>query len=107
MSYVQSMPYPLPQSKKEAQTMIKVLAPANINPNRRTMAEFHNYQQIPQYKLLNHGMSLGEFKSIFLWEYIHRLWGRLLGMVLVLIFGILPRFAALDVRRTRTAALKR
>ncbi len=49
-------------------------------------AEFAKYQEIPQYKLLNHGMSLGEFKSIFLWEYIHRLWGRLLGVVLVLIW---------------------
>ena len=51
-------------------------------------AEFAKYQQIPQYKLLNHGMSLGEFKSIFLWEYIHRLWGRLLGVVLVLIWVV-------------------
>jgi cytochrome c oxidase assembly protein subunit 15 len=51
-------------------------------------AEFTKYQQIPQYKLLNHGMSLGEFKSIFLWEYVHRLWGRLLGVVLVLIWFV-------------------
>jgi len=44
--------------------------------------EFSKYQQIPQYKLLNHAMSLGEFKTIFLWEYIHRLWARLLGVAL-------------------------
>src|SRR4051812_32537573 len=43
------------------------------------IAEFEKYQRIPQYKLLNTGMSLGEFKSIFLWEYVHRLWGRLIG----------------------------
>ena len=29
-------------------------------------------------------MSLGEFKSIFLWEYVHRLWGRLIGFVYAL-----------------------
>src|SRR4051812_22409503 len=48
------------------------------------LAEFEKYQQIPQYKLLNQGMSLGEFKSIFLWEYVHRLWGRLIGFVYAL-----------------------
>ncbi len=48
------------------------------------VAEFEKYQQIPQYKLLNAGMSLGEFKSIFLWEYVHRLWGRLIGFVYAL-----------------------
>src|SRR3954463_9782104 len=47
-------------------------------------AEFTKYQQIPQYRLLNAGMSLGEFKSIFLWEYVHRLWGRLIGFVYAL-----------------------
>jgi cytochrome c oxidase assembly protein subunit 15 len=51
-------------------------------------AEFAKYQQIPQYKLLNHAMSLADFKTIFLWEYIHRLWGRLLGVVLVLIWFV-------------------
>ena len=45
------------------------------------IAEFEKYQRIPQYKLLNAGMSLDEFKSIFLWEYVHRLWGRLIGFV--------------------------
>jgi cytochrome c oxidase assembly protein subunit 15 len=48
------------------------------------IAEFERYKQIPQYKLLNAGMSLGEFKSIFLWEYVHRLWGRLIGFVYAL-----------------------
>jgi cytochrome c oxidase assembly protein subunit 15 len=60
-------------------------------------AEFAKYQQIPQYKLLTHGMSLGEFKSIFLWEYIHRLWGRLLGVVLVLIWFVNRRRITRDL----------
>jgi cytochrome c oxidase assembly protein subunit 15 len=45
-------------------------------------AEFAKYRTIPQYELLNHGMSLTEFKTIFLWEYVHRLWARLLGVAL-------------------------
>src|SRR5262249_38963926 len=44
-------------------------------------AEFQKYQEIPQYRLLNAGMILGEFKNIYLWEYVHRLWGRLIGIV--------------------------
>ncbi|MGH7654100.1 MAG: COX15/CtaA family protein [Gemmatimonadaceae bacterium] len=52
--------------------------------DRAWAAEFAKYQQIPQYKLLNRGMSLAEFKNIFLWEYVHRLWARLLGVALAL-----------------------
>ena len=48
--------------------------------------EFEKYRQIPQYKLLNAGMSLDEFKTIYLWEYVHRLWGRLIGFVYLLPF---------------------
>jgi heme a synthase len=60
-------------------------------------AEFAKYQQTSQYKLLNAGMSLGDFKTIFLWEYVHRLWGRLIGFVYLLPFlyflvrGRIPR----------------
>lgn len=42
---------------------------------------FAEYQRIPQYRLLNHGMSLEEFKNIYFWEWLHRLWGRLIGLV--------------------------
>ncbi|KZK80038.1 Heme A synthase [Pseudovibrio sp. Ad46] len=42
--------------------------------------EFEKYKQIPQYKLLNEGMTLGEFKSIFWWEWGHRLLGRVIGL---------------------------
>jgi len=42
---------------------------------------FAKYQQIPQYHLENHGMSLEGFKAIFWWEWTHRLLGRLLGVV--------------------------
>jgi cytochrome c oxidase assembly protein subunit 15 len=49
-------------------------------------AEFAKYQQTSQYKLLNAGMTLGDFKTIFLWEYVHRLWGRMIGFVYALPF---------------------
>ena len=49
-------------------------------------AEFENYQQIPQYRLMNSGMSLAEFKTIYGWEYVHRLWGRLIGFAYLLPF---------------------
>lgn len=45
------------------------------------MVEFEKYKQIPEYQVLNRGMSLDDFKSIFFWEWFHRLWGRLIGLV--------------------------
>jgi cytochrome c oxidase assembly protein subunit 15 len=45
---------------------------------------FAKYQTISQYKLLHHGMDLAGFKQLFWPEYIHRLWGRLMGLVLLL-----------------------
>ncbi len=44
-------------------------------------AEFDKYRQIDQYRLMNQGMSLAEFKRIFFWEWFHRFWGRLIGVV--------------------------
>lgn len=44
-------------------------------------AEFAKYKTIPQYKLLNAGMSLAQFKTIYWWEWSHRLLGRLVGLV--------------------------
>jgi cytochrome c oxidase assembly protein subunit 15 len=47
---------------------------------------FEAYKAIPQYRELNNGMSLGEFKNIFWWEWSHRLLGRVIGMVFLLPF---------------------
>ncbi len=41
---------------------------------------FNQYKKIPQYKLLNFDMSLNEFKVIFYWEYVHRIFARLIGL---------------------------
>jgi len=42
---------------------------------------FDLYKIIPEYKLQNYSMTLEEFKVIFLWEFIHRLLGRLIGVL--------------------------
>jgi cytochrome c oxidase assembly protein subunit 15 len=43
--------------------------------------EFARYQESPQYKLVNQGMALSEFKYIFFWEYLHRVIGRIVGLI--------------------------
>lgn len=58
---------------------------------------FEAYQRIPEYQQLNQGMTLAEFKQIYFWEYLHRLWARLVGLAFVVPFvvflarGGLPR----------------
>jgi len=49
-------------------------------------AEFEKYQQIPQYRELNKGMSLDAFKTIFWWEWSHRALARTTGAVFLLPF---------------------
>ncbi len=49
-------------------------------------AAFERYQQIPEYRERNPDMTLAEYKTIFWWEYVHRLWGRLIGAVYLLPF---------------------
>src|SRR5438477_7812437 len=47
---------------------------------------FEGYKAIPQYRELNAGMSLAEFKTIFWWEWSHRLLGRVIGVAYLLPF---------------------
>lgn len=47
---------------------------------------FAAYKTIPQYQQMNAGMTLPQFKSIFWWEFSHRLLGRVIGMVYLLPF---------------------
>jgi cytochrome c oxidase assembly protein subunit 15 len=63
-------------------------------------AEFQRYQLVPEYRALHYGMSLADFKTIFFWEYTHRLLGRLIGLAFAVplawfwIRGRLPRGVA-------------
>lgn len=43
--------------------------------------EFAKYKQTPQFQLLNFEFQLADFKFIFFWEWFHRLWARLIGLV--------------------------
>ena len=47
---------------------------------------FQRYQQFPEYQKVNKGMTLTDFKSIFYFEYLHRLLGRLIGLMFLLPF---------------------
>lgn len=49
---------------------------------------FQQYQATPQYRLMNTGFTLHDFKFIFFWEWFHRLWARLLGVVFLIPFVI-------------------
>jgi heme a synthase len=50
------------------------------------MQAFEGYKAIPQYRQMNAGMSLDEFKTIFWWEWSHRLLGRVIGAAFLLPF---------------------
>ena len=58
---------------------------------------FAKYQATPEFRDINHAMTLVEFKRIFWWEYFHRLLGRLIGLAFVVPFlfflarGRIPR----------------
>jgi cytochrome c oxidase assembly protein subunit 15 len=69
---------------------------------------FDKYRQFPEYRKINQGMSLGEFKVIFMYEYLHRVLGRIIGLVFLVplvIFalrgmlrpGLMPRLSLLFV----------
>lgn len=48
--------------------------------------EFDKYKTIPQYREINRGMTLRSFKTIYWWEWTHRLLGRVIGVVFLLPF---------------------
>lgn len=60
-------------------------------------AEFEKYRRIPQYQYINQGLSLAAFKTLYWWEWGHRLLGRLAGvafaipLALFLVLRIIPR----------------
>ena len=61
--------------------ILGILPPLTLNDWEQS---FSLYKEIPEFKLLNSSMTLDEFKIIYLWEYIHRLLGRIIGMTFLL-----------------------
>ncbi len=59
-------------------------------------AEFEKYQGTPQYELINRGMGLAGFKTIYWWEWSHRLLGRLVGAVFLIPFLLFLKQRRID-----------
>jgi cytochrome c oxidase assembly protein subunit 15 len=67
----------------EWQPIVGTLPPLN---DVQWQQAFAKYQQTPEYRLVNHDMTIEGFKRIFWWEYFHRLLGRAIGVVFLLPF---------------------
>ena len=67
----------------EWQPIVGVVPPLNRAEWDET---FEKYKKTPEFQQVNHQMTLDEFKGIFFWEYVHRVLGRLIGMVFLLPF---------------------
>jgi heme a synthase len=59
---------------------------------------FRLYRATPQYQLLNHGMTLAQFQTIYWWEWAHRLLGRLVGLAFFAPFVVLVALRRLPRR---------
>jgi cytochrome c oxidase assembly protein subunit 15 len=76
----------------EWKPIIGALPPMN---DQDWQTAFEKYKQIAQFKYLNSHFTLHDFKFIFFWEWFHRLWARLIGVVFLIpfiIFLIQKRF---------------
>src|SRR5262249_48039718 len=61
-----------------------VLPPLN---EAQWQTEFQRYQAIPQYRQMNAGMRLADFKTIYWWEWAHRIIGRIIGVAFFVPFA--------------------
>ncbi|XP_061337579.1 cytochrome c oxidase assembly protein COX15 [Gastrolobium bilobum] len=62
------------------------------------LQEFEKYKQSPEYKRVNKGMKIEDFKFIYWMEYAHRMWGRALGLIFVLPYSYFLRKGYITVR---------
>jgi cytochrome c oxidase assembly protein subunit 15 len=72
-----------------------ILPPLN---NQQWNDAFEGYKQIGQFKFMNSSYTLADFKSIFFWEWFHRFWARMLGIVFVVGFIYFLAFNYFDKR---------
>ncbi|XP_050204200.1 cytochrome c oxidase assembly protein COX15 [Mercurialis annua] len=66
--------------------------------NEEWLNEFDKYKQSPEYKRINKGMSIEDFKFIYWMEYAHRMWGRGLGIMFALPFSYFLRRGYITLR---------
>ncbi|MDQ6761271.1 MAG: COX15/CtaA family protein, partial [Bacteroidota bacterium] len=60
-----------------------ILPPLNTN---QWMEEFNKYKHTDQFRFIHADFSLSDFKFIFFWEWFHRAWARLMGLVFLVGF---------------------
>ena len=65
-------------SMVEWRPLIGTIPPLNAEEWQRV---FDLYRDTPEYRYKNAGMGIDQFKEIFFWEWFHRVWGRLIGLV--------------------------
>lgn len=70
-------------SMVEWKLIIGTIPPLN---ETQWLETFEKYKQFPEYQIINTHFNLEEFKSIFFWEYLHRLLGRIIGIVFIIPF---------------------
>jgi len=68
-------------SMVEWKPLVGVIPPLSEQAWQET---FDKYRLFPEYQKVNRGMSLEDFKSIFMYEYLHRVLGRLIGVLFLL-----------------------
>ena len=61
--------------------LLGVIPPINVNEWEKV---FEMYKLTPEFKIVNKNMSLKEFKYIFWWEWFHRIYARIIGIVFIL-----------------------
>jgi len=82
----------------EWKPLLGTIPPLN---NEQWTKAFNQYKEIAQFKHLHSYFTLEDFKSIFFWEWLHRLWGRLIGIVFLipfLVFLVQRRFSKEMIR---------
>jgi cytochrome c oxidase assembly protein subunit 15 len=68
-------------------------------------AAFEKYKSIPEYQIVNQGMSLAAFKFIYWWEWTHRFLGRLIGFAVFVPLAFLWATQRLEARTARSMIL--
>jgi len=69
----------------EWQPLLGILPPSDAAAWQHS---FEQYQQIAQFKLINSDFNLTDYKSIFFWEWLHRNWARMIGLIFIIPFSI-------------------
>jgi len=79
-------------SMTEWKLILGTIPPLN---NADWLIAFEKYKAIPQFETVNPLMTLSEFKWIYFWEYLHRMWGRV-GFMIIFFGFLYPTYHIID-----------